>query len=307
MMDELMALSTAAHWNQNEADWRTMLELGHGWGVAAAAAACPPDGTAPPGGEADGGSEGGAAAPRLVASTLVLPYERRFAWVSMVLVLPEWRGNGLAAQLLAQALADLDAAGLPAVLDATPAGRPVYLKQGFVDGWGFTRWRRPGAMPLPAADRAPDPRVRRLRPEDWPAIAALDAPAFGASRVPLLQALADRLPALCWVLDDGAVRGFLMGREGRTAVQLGPLVADSPEDALALLEAALAAPRLASDRGAQLPPLIVDLPEGQPQLQAWLEATGFAIERPFTRMVRGAGGVPGDRARMPLVAGPELG
>lgn len=293
MMDGLMGLSTSAHWNQVEADWHAMLELGRGWGVL----------------EAEGGAaKGGAEA--LAASTLVLPFEQRFAWVSMVLVLPSFRGRGLANRLLVQALADLDAAGLAAVLDATPVGRPVYLKHGFVDGWGLTRLRRPATLPLPAMDaaQAQSPAsVRRLRAEDWPAISALDAPAFGASRLALLQRLAARLPALAWVLDDGGVRGFLLGREGRTAVQLGPLVADEPGHALALLEAAFKAPRLAADRGAQLPSLIVDLPDGQPQVQAWLQAMGFIAERPFTRMVRGAAVVPGDPSRMVLVAGQELG
>ena len=43
-----LALSKSANWNQNEADWRLMLQTGRGWGLSLA------DGT-------------------LVASTLVLP------------------------------------------------------------------------------------------------------------------------------------------------------------------------------------------------------------------------------------------
>ena len=31
-----MALSAAAAWNQNEPDWRLMLEIGHGWGISLA-------------------------------------------------------------------------------------------------------------------------------------------------------------------------------------------------------------------------------------------------------------------------------
>ena len=33
-----LALSLSAGWNQNEADWRAMLELGAGWGIDGAAA-----------------------------------------------------------------------------------------------------------------------------------------------------------------------------------------------------------------------------------------------------------------------------
>src|SRR5690606_28409828 len=74
-----LALTRAASWNQNEADWRMMLELGHGWGIRA------------PGGEGPG---------PLAASIVVLPYGDAFAWVSMVLVLPEHRGRGYAQRLL---------------------------------------------------------------------------------------------------------------------------------------------------------------------------------------------------------------
>ena len=109
-----VALSKAANWNQNEADWRLMLEIGHGWGLSLA------DGT-------------------LAASTLVLPFET-FAWVSMVLVLPAHRRKGYATRLLRLALADLEARGLTPVLDATPAGREVYRLEGFRDTWGFKRY-----------------------------------------------------------------------------------------------------------------------------------------------------------------------
>ncbi len=300
-----MALSNAAHWNQTEQDWRTMLALGRGWGLR----------------EVGGpmGMMGTAGECRLVASALVLPYDGQFAWISMVLVLPDARGRGHAGRLLGVALQSLASEGLLPVLDATPAGRPVYLKRGFADDWGFVRWRRAGGPPLDAPTRVPkNAQVRRLRESDWPEVAALDAPAFGASRLPLLRSLWQRQPALGWVVegDRGELRAFLLGREGRTAVQLGPLVAVEAGDARTLLEAALDAPRRADERSARLPPLIVDLRDGHPELQAWLERQGFVAERPFKRMVLGATRTssasratraPGDPARIVLIAGPELG
>jgi ribosomal protein S18 acetylase RimI-like enzyme len=263
----------------------------------------------------------------------------------MVLVLPGWRRQGLAGRLLRVALDHLQSLGLEAVLDATPAGHPVYQAQGFVDAWRFTRWRLAGrSAPLPA--RPGDPDVRPLRQEDWPAVADLDAKAFGANRLPLLQHLAHRLPEAGWVLhQSGELRGYLLGRDGRTARQLGPLVVASREgapaglEAIALLDAAVGAlgtletlgtPGAVGppDRLSMAQPLVVDVRDGQPALQDWLTGQGFAPERPFTRMVRqpqrapggrGAEGVerapraevarraPGDPALVSLVAGPELG
>jgi GNAT superfamily N-acetyltransferase len=321
MLDGLMALSAAAHWNQNEADWRAMLEFGQGWGLQV---------------------QDEAGRPRLAASTVVLPYERRFAWVSMVLVLPGWRRQGLAGRLLRVALDHLQRLSLEAVLDATPAGHPVYQAQGFVDTWHFTRWRLAGRSTLlRASPGAPD--VRPLRQEDWPAVADLDAKAFGANRLPLLQHLAHRLPEAGWVLHRGGeLRGYLLGRDGRTARQLGPLVVASREgspaglEAVALLDAAIgtlgtlgtSAAVGPPDRPSMEQPLVVDVRDGQTALQDWLAAQGFAPERPFTRMVlqpRSAPGgqgaedvgrapragvarrAPGDPALVALVAGPELG
>ena len=318
MLDGLMALSASAHWNQNEADWQAMLELGQGWGMQV---------------------QDEAGRPCLAASTVVLPYEQRFAWVSMVLVLPEWRQQGLAKALLRVALDHLQGLNLEAVLDATPAGHPVYQAQGFTDAWGFTRWRLASRNAIPTATPAVA-GVRPLQQEDWPAVAALDANAFGANRLPLLQRLSHRLPEAAWVLYRGEeLRGFVLGRDGRTAVQVGPLVVASQEgalpgvEAIALLEAAVQALGAAQVSGAPrhpsaAPTLVVDARDGQPALQDWLTGRGFAPERPFTRMVRqpakdprspartgsepaarpeSARGAPGDPSLIALVAGPELG
>jgi len=257
-----LALSTAAGWNQNAADWRAMLELGEGWGLARR------DGV-------------------LVASTLVIPYGS-FAWVSMVLVQPGQRRKGFASRLLRTAIAALGRGNLTPVLDATPAGRLVYRREGFRDAWGFKRYvASRKAKPAAASARA-------LRESDWPWILALDRAAFGGSREPLLRALAKRLPAAALVLER---EGFILGRDGRELPQLGPLVATS----------AGAAQRLLDSARARLPaPLYLDVAD-----HAGLELDGLAVERPYTRMVHdplpGARRAPGDARHVFLVAGPELG
>jgi len=264
-----LELSRAAHWNQNAADWRLMLDIGRGWGIAL------DDGT-------------------LAASTLVLPYGD-FAWVSMVLVLPSERRKGYATQLLRSALADLSARGLTPILDATPAGRAVYVQEGFVDTWGFRRLqlrRAPAALERPSG-------VRALRESDWPELLALDARAFGASREPLLRALAARLPQAALVFEGAmGAQGFVLGRDGREACQIGPLVARDAGAARALLAAALAAVP---------PPLYLDIVDREPGLVSWLESLGFAFQRPFTRMVHGAAAAPGEAGLVFCPAGPELG
>lgn len=273
-----LRLSESAHWNQNEADWRGMLARGQGWAIHARDVA---------------------GAVQLAASTLVLPYGA-FAWISMVLVLPEFRRRGYATQLLRHALAHLATRGLTAVLDATPAGRAVYAKEGFRDTWGFARYRREARIATPGPAPKSGAVTRPIRDSDWPAIAALDAPAFGADRQALLRNLAARLPDAARVLDDknGRLRGFVFGRDGREASQIGPLLADDKATAENLLGGALAA---------LTGPVFIDLLDRHAALVPCLAEHGFSAQRPFTRMVHGAPSAPGDNAGVVLVAGPELG
>ena len=240
-----------------------MLEIGHGWGVSLA------DGT-------------------LIASTLVLPYGR-FAWISMVLVHPEHRRQGHASRLLRVALGDLRTKGVTGVLDATPAGREVYRQEGFRDTWTFKRFK------------SGTDHVFRRPPVKGGANEvsggfdfALDREAFGADRTSLLRALQERLPQAALALPNG----FVLGRDGREANQIGPLVARDEATALALLEQALSAVAA---------PVYVDAVDHAPKLQQWLQAHGFAFQRPFTRMVHGGERAPGNERLVYLVAGPELG
>ncbi len=270
-----LALSLSANWNQNEADWRSMLTLGCGYGIRAA---------------------GNGGVTQLAASVIVLPYGQHFAWVSMVLVLPAFRRRGYASLLLRHALAELSREGRAAVLDATPQGHAVYVQEGFTDTWGFARYRREAR----AVDGdATSTMTRPLRDSDWPAIEALDAAAFGASRVALLRALPQRLPAAARVVEQGGrVIGFVLGRDGREANQIGPLIAADDTVAQHLLADVLCA---------QPGPLYLDLLDRRKTLLPWLQTMGFELQRPFTRMVHGRCDAPGDPATIVLAAGPELG
>ncbi len=269
-----MALSRAANWNQNEADWRMMLRLGKGFGLSAA------DGS-------------------LVASIVVLPYGDKFAWMSMVLVSPQHRRLGYASRMLRRALGYLQSHGLTAVLDATPAGHEVYAQEGLRDTWSFQRYSLPEARHVSGWQDMSGLALQRLVDADWPQILALDLPAFGASREKLLRALFKRLPEAALVARRGGkICGYLLGRDGREARQLGPLVAADLPAAQALLSHALE----------RVPaPLYVDIVDRHGSLRSWALMQGFSVQRPFTRMVHGASRAPGDNQTVMLVAGPELG
>lgn len=265
-----LKLSRSANWNQNAADWRLMLGFGRGWGITAE------DGT-------------------LAASTVALPYGTGFAWIAMVLVLPEHRRLGYASRLLRIALAEMAAQKRVSLLDATPAGHEVYVQEGFRDFWGFKRF----AISL-SNRKFTSKGTAPLKDSHWPQVLALDAAAFGGSREPVLRNLAARQPGMALVAErNGAIAGFVLGREGREALQIGPLVARDGETARQLFGTALATAR---------PPVYVDISDHAAALQAWAQTQGFAIQRPFTRMAHGPGGyAPGDASLVYCPAGPELG
>jgi GNAT superfamily N-acetyltransferase len=195
-LDQALALSTEAGWNQDAADWALMLRFGHGFAVR------------------DGN--------RVVATALALPYPPVFGWVSMVLVHAPFRRRGLATRLVERATAALTDAGLLPVLDATPAGAEVYGGMGFRPVEHLMRWRGAGA----GGDVSPS------APGLVDAVSELDSEAFGADRSVVLVDLAER-PAPVSARAVGG--GHLLSRAGRAATQLGPLVARDGATAVALL------------------------------------------------------------------------
>lgn len=236
---------------------------------------------------------------RVVATAATLPYGE-FAWVSMVLVAGEQKRHGLGTRLLKHCISALSAEGRVPVLDATPAGRPLYRALGFEETWGYHRLARQDAAPIREdAHPAEGMIVRPITDVDWAALCATDTAAFGADRCALLQRLRGRLPAAELIAErHGRVAGFLLGRNGRSASQIGPLVAENDDVAHALLARALA-----TLHG----PVYVDFADSKTRLRKWLEECGFAAQRPLTRMLLGRASGFDDETRTYAVVGPEFG
>ena len=93
------------------------------------------------------------------------------------------------------------------------------------------------------------------------------------------------------------MRGFVLGRDGREATQIGPLMADNPAVAIELVDAALAR---VSGR------VYVDSLDRHRELNAHLAMRGFDIQRGFTRMLLGRSAAFDDPVRTFAIAGPEL-
>ena len=277
-LDDVAALVSEARWNQVAADWRIFIELGRVYAAHTRAG-------------------------RIVATTATLPYDGRFAWISMVLVAGLYRRRGLATLLMRRAVDELSAARLIPVLDATPDGRAVYRALGFEDCWGLHRLRRNGQTDPPGAVESfstrPNVTIRAIQDDDWPALRAFDAAAFGAQRGAVLAGLRGRLPAAELIAQSGnRVVGFCLGRDGRIAAHIGPLVAEDDAIARAILARAIASIET---------PLFIDLADAKTEVRTFLEHRGFAPVRPFTRMLHRRSTRFDDPARTFAVVGAEFG
>jgi GNAT superfamily N-acetyltransferase len=191
-----LALSSEAHWNQNEADWLYFLTKGIVFGIRDRM--------------------------RLVASAALLPYTGSDAWISMVLVTESWRRRGLATRLVDTCLNTATKLHLTTWLDATPAGAAVYGPLGFTPSIQLRRLRleqASGSAAPPATGKIDE-------------FITCDISAMGFDRRELLHELGGRPGSRLVTTGDA----MALVRDGRTARHIGPMFATTATHALALIE-----------------------------------------------------------------------
>lgn len=276
--DDLAAglqLSRASGWNQTLEDWRQLLALGPRLFRV------------------------GVERERVVATAGAVRYGDALAWICMVLVDPAERGRGLGTaifdEVLSRCQALVHAGRLKSVgLDATPDGRRVYLKRGFVDGPALVRLRAEPGGPSTASTS-----VDRIAEQDLAPILELDREVFGADRGPLLRGALAAAPELGWVARAGGrVSGYCFGRHGDHSDQAGPVVAEDLAVGVELVRACLSAPRGRS--------LVVDA-RAEPAFLRALAELGFREERPLTRMYLRSAAPRPPMLLQRAVFGPEFG
>ncbi|MBI4964391.1 MAG: GNAT family N-acetyltransferase [Desulfomonile tiedjei] len=265
---EAMRLKDIAGWNQTVADWERFISASPEGCFAA---------------EDDG---------RVVGTSTTIIYEGRFAWIGMVLVDTRYRGRGIGTQLLQRAIRYLDSRNIPCMkLDATPQGRLLYEKFGFECEYEIERWM---------LKRQPDENVGKRAPAEIPDVLQLDREIFGADRSTLLRSLEEESPEFTLVARQGdRVAGYVFGRPGSLADQLGPWMASNGEVAGALLDEFL----LLSGRDL----VFVDCVRRNPWAVPLAKAHGFEFQRSLTRMFRGTNDHAGRPELLCAILGPEFG
>lgn len=265
-----MRLKHLASWNQTPADWQRFLRASPAGCFAA---------------EVEG---------NVVGTSATIVYEGRVAWIGMVLVDPAFRGRGIGTRLLEVAIEHLDGIGVATQkLDATPQGKPIYEKLGFVTEYELDRWvlrREPAMAPALSSNAVPD----------LDKIIETDREVFGADRSELLRSLHADAPdfTLTIELESGLI-GYALGRGGSRADHLGPWMAWDEPTARELLDEFL--------RRAGRDTVFVDCPKSNAMVRDLLLSRRFLISRPLTRMYRGPNGSPGQPELVCAILGPEFG
>lgn len=259
-MPRLLEVSGSAGWSTTAGTWEALL------GVEGAAFF----------GHRSAGGE-------IVSSSGIYNYGG-LASLAMVLVKPAYRGRGLAKELIAHCLAQLQP-GTPVILVATELGLPLYLRLGFKPVSEAYRMFRTADQAKPAAA----PRIRSLRPytaADYPAVLNADAAALGVGREGVIRACVSA-PGAAYVLTDGnRVTGFAAAKDGPGTRAIGPVIAPDEEAALCLVDALLAG----VNAKVQIDPLA-----GHPGFLKALMNRGFAVESAAPLMLLNGDSLPGRR------------
>jgi GNAT superfamily N-acetyltransferase len=272
-MDSLMKIKNAEGWNQTEKDWELLIQYPQSVSLVAVLG------------------------DRIIGTVTAINYAHTVAWIGMMLVDKEFRGRGISKLLLNETIRKLEKCA-SIKLDATPAGRPVYLKVDFKDEYKLYRMIHPSVSEISLSQGSVE--AVRVRPGDLSELAGFDKNVFGADRTSLISHLYENYPELAWLIrEKNKVVGFCLGRRGVNFTQVGPVYGSSELLAKSIIRSAV---NSISGKA-----VVVDILAAQTTTIEWLEGCGFTSQRSFDRMYLHKNPHPGIIESQYLICGPELG
>ena len=268
-----MKLSNAEGWNQTEKDWKLLIENPQNVCLLA---------------------EGNK---KIIGTTVAINYSNQIAWIGMVLVAKEYRGQGVSKSLLTDILKKLESFK-SIKLDATPEGQRVYKKFDFKDEYLICRMATASMKNLSPDDEDILPESIQLK--HIQEIIVFDELVFGANRTQLIESLIKEYPHRVWLLKrNNSIAGFALGREGNKYHQVGPAFASNINDVKMLIRKAL--------KELTNQPVVMDVRCEKEDLINWLNSIGFITQRHFVRMYKKENPFPGIINKQYLICGPEFG
>ncbi|WP_260960984.1 GNAT family N-acetyltransferase [Pseudomonas citri] len=152
----------------------------------------------------------------------------RYATIGLVIVDDEYQGQGIGRKLMELAI---EACGSrTAILNATLAGAPLYASQGFVD-FGHIQQHQGQALSLAPQPLSAGERCRPLSEADQAELIELANAGSGLDRSAVLNDLFDIVEHAVVIEQNGHLCGFAMLRPFGRGRSIGPVVAQTPEQA----------------------------------------------------------------------------
>lgn len=208
------------------------------------------------------------------------------AYIGLMGVHPQVQGQGLGRRILSSILEWLDHKGCPlVVLDATPAGLPLYRSLGFVEteqSLTYTAAKLSPSLDLPSTEH----QIRSITVSDFEQITHFDHLILGANRGRLLRPLLWEYLERSLIAVDG--EGKIMGVLLAQMDTLGPWMATDPQIAEILLGRALRLPFGSYPR--------LYAPGCNPEIPDLMARWGFQQRQLLAHMQRGASTSVGRRA-----------
>jgi GNAT superfamily N-acetyltransferase len=253
-----LALTRDREWLPEERKWRLLFDIGTVYGVRDQAG-------------------------DLAGVTVLTCHGTELATIGMLLVAARYGRRGLGRGLMTHALAEAGQATV--LLHATPSGRPLYEKLGFVPV-GTCHTYLGGFV---SAGRGDGPAGSRPAGRgDLSAIRTLDARANGTDRAHLIRRLPGFTEQLRVVERRGVVTGYGGAYRGLRYVSIGPVIAERSDEAKTLIT---------DLAGAVAGPVRIDLDDRHPLLLDWAAGRGLAWRDSSLAMVLDGRPLPGDRGR----------
>nr|WP_210301521.1 GNAT family N-acetyltransferase [Rhizobium sp. BK538] len=175
---------------------------------------------------------------RLTGSAMWFPQGDDFATIGMVITSPRLQTNGTARWLMEHVLSDCRGRNLR--LNATRAAHRLYHSLGFQPVLTIYQCQGIVRRPIDSTTQTEQPEVRRLEGENLAAVVELDAGAFGVSRAALIGKLFAQSIGY-GLVRDGRLCAFALCRPFGRGHVIGPVVAETDADAIAVVRPHVAA------------------------------------------------------------------
>lgn len=246
-IEALHQLSVNLGWPHRENDLRFLLQQGQGYLA-----------------RDDGG--------RAHAAAMCFPFGDDFATIGMVITSPRLQAKGGGAWLMQHVMEAMHDRALG--LHTTRAAHRLYRSLGFEDE-GTVCLRQGVAAHPPEVGLPAGAELRQILTSDSASIVALDSLATGTQRSPFLAALLARGHGTVLSRNGQAV-AYAVARNAGRGVVIGPVIAGSDEDAMAVVQ-----PLLAQNVGEFVR---IDSAQQHAGFEQFLQLCGLPVRDTVTRM-----------------------